>query len=112
MMSSNTNHHRDLYFEHKKLKRISGEPIFAIPHKILLELKATAVSVPSQLGGGFHGFIGIILSNPTYATLAPMNSFITPVQSGPLRVAEGANQYQIVLAKKMHEEATQIFQIY
>ena len=79
MMLSNTTHYRNLYFEHNNLTRISGEPTFASLHNILLELKANAVSVPSQLGGGAHSFIGIVLFNPTYATLVPMTPFITPV---------------------------------
>ena len=112
MMSYNTNHYRDLYFDHKNLPRISGEPIFASLHKILLELKANTVSVPSTLGGGAHSFIGIILYDPTYATLVPMTSFIIPVPPDFLRVAERGTQYQIVLAKTVHDEATQIFHTY
>ena len=50
MLSSNTTHYRDLYFEHRNLTQISGKPSFANLRKILLELKANAVSVPSQLG--------------------------------------------------------------
>ena len=111
-MSSTPTHYRDLYFEHKNLTRISGEPTFASLHKMLLELKANAVSVPSTLGGGAHGFIGVILSGPTYATLAPMTPFVIPVHPGPLRVVHGATQYEIALAKTMHEESTQTFQTY
>ena len=112
MMSSTPTHYRDLYFEHKNLTRISGEPTFASLHKMLLELKANAVSVPSTLGGGAHGFIGVILSGPTYATLAPMTPFVIPGHTGPLRVVHGATQYEIALAKTMHEESTQTFQTY
>ena len=39
-----------------------------------------------------------------------MTPFVTLVQPDPLRVTEGAIQYQIALAKTMHEEATQTFQ--
>ena len=74
---------------------MSGEPTFASLNKILLEIKANAVSAPSTLGKGSHGFIGIILYNTTYATLAPMTPFITPVQPDPLRVPDGSSQYQI-----------------
>ena len=41
-----------------------------------------------------------------------MTPFITPVKLGPLRVAEGATQYQISLTKTLHEKATQTFQTY
>ena len=95
MLNSLTSY-RDLYFEHKNLTRISSEPTFATLHQLLLELKANAVSVPSTLGGGAHGFIGIILSAVTYVTLAPMPPFVTPVHPGALRVPHGATQYQVV----------------
>ena len=110
MLSSSLTDYRDLYFEHKNLTRISGEPTFVMLHQLLLELKANAVSVPSTLGGGAHGFIGINLSGPTYAILAlPMTPFVTPIHPGGLRVPIGAIQYQAALAKKVHEEATQTF---
>ena len=74
-MSSNPPNYRDLYFEHKVLTRINGEPNFGSLHHLLMQLKANAVSVPTTLGGGSHGFIGIILSGPTYATLALFTPF-------------------------------------
>ena len=92
MLSSSLTNYRDLHFEHKNLKRISGEPTFATLHQLLLELKANTVSVPSTLGGGGHVFIGIILSEPTYTTLAPMMPFVTPIHPGGLRVPMGATQ--------------------
>ena len=61
-------------------------------------------------GGEAHDFIGFMLSTPMYATLAHMTPFIIPVQPGPLCVSKGATQYQIALAKTLHEESTQTFQ--
>ena len=50
-------HYRDLYFEYKSLTRVIGEPTFETLHQLLLELMANTVSVPSNLGGGAHGYI-------------------------------------------------------
>ena len=83
--TSNTNF-RDLYFEHKDLTRIIGEPTFSTLHLMILELKANASSVSSTLGGGQHGYIGVILSPVTYATLAPMQPFVPPIHPGVLHV--------------------------
>ena len=112
MLSSRLTNYPDLYFEHKSLTRISDEPTFVILQQLLLKLKANALSVPSTLGGGAHGFIGIILSRPTYTTLAPMTTFAIPTHPGGLRVPMGDTQYQAALAKTAHDEATQIFQSY
>lgn len=74
-------------------------------HKMLLELKPNCRSVPCSLGGGAHGYAGIILSPPIYATLPPMTPFVIPVHPGNFQVNPGATQYAIALAKK-HDEST------
>ena len=89
MLSVSLTNYRDLYFMYKNLIQISGKPSFPTLHQLLLELKANAGSVPISLGGGDHDFIGIILPAPTYATIAPMTSFIIPVYPGMPTVAEG-----------------------
>ena len=111
-MSATPTHYRDLYFEHKNLTRISGEPTFASLHRMLLEPKSNTASVHSTLGGGSHGFVVVILSDPNYATLVPMKPFVAPVHPCPLRVVQGATQYEIALAKTIHEEVLQTFQTY
>ena len=59
-----------------------------------------------------HGYMGIILSVPTYTTLSPTTSFNVPVHPGTLTVDAGATQYEIALAKTKHEDAIQNFQSY
>ena len=112
MLSSSLTNYRDLYFEHKSLTRISSKPTFATLHQLLLELKVNAVSVPITLGRGAYGFIGIILSGSMHATLVPMTPFIILTHPGDLRVPMGSTQSQVVLAKTIHDEATQTFQSY
>ena len=86
---ANTNM-RELYFENKTLTFIMGEPIFASLHQILLQLKADTNSIPTTLGGGDHGCVGIIVYPPTYAILAPMTPFLTPAHLGPLMISLSA----------------------
>ena len=69
-----------------------GEPDLDGLHQLLLEVKANLSLVPSTLGGGAHGYSGIILSAPTYATLAPRTPFLMPAHSGILNVLPGATQ--------------------
>ena len=61
MGSTVTMNVRELYFEHQDLMRINSEPMFDHLHRMLQEIKANVVSVPTSLGGGAHGYIGIIL---------------------------------------------------
>jgi hypothetical protein len=56
-----------------------GLPTYAIITKVHLKLKANASSIVSELGGGAHGLLGLVLSPTTYAALtnaafnAPIN---------------------------------------
>ena len=45
------------------------------------QLKANATSIPTTLGGGNHGYLGLILSPAAYATIAA-NQFIKPIYPG------------------------------
>ena len=90
---------RELHFEYKSFTRIVGEPEFDSLHQMLLEVKEHLSYVPSTLGGGAHVYAGIVLSAPTYATLAPMTPFMTPLHPGILVTPPGATQYAIVLLK-------------
>ena len=69
-------------------------------------------SVPSILCGGQNGIIGVILCPVTYATLAPMQPFVPPVHPGILQVDLPATQFEIALAKTVHDENVRNFQSY
>ena len=103
---------RELFFEHKQLTRINGEPNFESLHGMHLEYKANCSSVPCTLGGGVYGYSGILLLAKTYATLAPDTPFIVPLYPGILIIEVGATQYEISLAKTQHDEASRIFSEY
>ena len=110
-MSATSNmNFRHLYFEHKALTRIIGEPTFSTIHLMLLQLKANASSVPSTLGGGQRSYIGVIFSPVTYATLAPMQPFKPLFHPGIFQVDLPATQFEISLAKTLHNENVRPFQ--
>ena len=100
---------RELFFEYKQLTRIHGEPKFSTLHGMHLECKANLSSVPCTLGGGAHGYSGILLSATAYATLAPTTPFVIPLYPGVLLVIVDATQYQIALTKTTHDEALRVF---
>ena len=50
------------------------------------QLKANARSVRTSLGGGNHGYLGLLLSPAQYATIAPATPFVYPVHPGPLHL--------------------------
>ena len=101
-----------LFFEHKILPKILGEPTFDKLHQLLRWMKANACSVPCTLGGGANGYVGMLVSNVSYATLAPRTPFIVPVHPGVLQVPPNSTQYQIALAKSQHDESVRVYREY
>ena len=81
-------------------------------HEMLIELKSNCSSVPCSLGDGAHRYTYIILSPPTYATLAPITSFVIPIHPENLQVNLGTTQYAIAVAKPQHNEAIKQFSEY
>ena len=57
-------------FPHPSVPRKPGEPTYESIHAVHALLKANAASVPSELGGGVHGLLGLTLANTTYTPLA------------------------------------------
>ena len=69
---------RENYFQHPELTKIIGEPNHTSLTTLLNELKANAQSVHSNLGGGAHGHLGLVLSTLDYASVAPMTPYVRP----------------------------------
>ena len=109
-MTSNTDF-RELYFEHKHMEKILAEPSFTSLHYLLLRLKANASSVPCTLGGGAHGYVGMLLSPQAYASLSNI-PFDEPLHPGRLVIPPGSTQYEIAHIKSTHENDLTIFQEY
>ena len=109
-MTSNTDF-KELYFEHKDMPRIIGEPSFTSLHDLLRRLKANASSVPCTLGGGAHGYVGTLLSPQAYASLSN-TAFNPPNHPGSLVIPMGSTQYEIAHLKQAHEDNLSTFQNY
>ena len=60
-MTSNINY-KDTIFEQDNLTPIRGEPTFKIIHKIWKDIKSNAKSVYSNIGGGAHGHLGLVIT--------------------------------------------------
>jgi hypothetical protein len=73
-LTSSVNY-KDSYFEHSVLTKIRGEPTYENLQTLTSELKANASSVPSLLGGGNHGYLGIYYKPPASAPATP---FVRP----------------------------------
>lgn len=94
----------DTYFQHKVLTRIHGQPTYETLQTLATELKANAASVPSTLGGGRFGHLGLILSDIRYATLADTVPWVSPANPGPFVPPANGTGPQIEAAKDVWRE--------
>ena len=101
----------DTYFQHKVLTRIHGIPVYETLQLLTTELKANAASVPTTLGGGLYGHLGLVVSDQKYATLANTIPWITPVNPGPFVPLAGATRPQLEAAQEVWREAKLAFEI-
>jgi hypothetical protein len=83
MLSTRIPSVKDTYFQHKLLTKIHGKPTYPTLQTLYTELKANAGSVPTTLGGGLHGHLGLLLPPTSYATLQPATAWVTPPNPGP-----------------------------
>ena len=94
----------DTYFQHKVLTRVHGQPTYETLQTLATEIKANASSVPSTLGGGQYGHLGLILSADRYATLAHTVPWVSPPNPGPFDPPANGTGPQIEAAKDVWRE--------
>jgi hypothetical protein len=110
-MSSRIPSVKDTYFQHKVLTKIHGKPTYESLQNVSTELKANASSVPSTLGGGQNGHLGLLLSDARYITLAETVPWATPGNPGPFAPPEAGTGPQIAAAKDVWKELKQDFEL-
>ena len=83
-MASTVNY-RDTHFERSNLTPIRGEPTYETVHKLWNKVKANVRSMYSNIGGGTHGHLGLVLMAAQYADIST-TVFIRPSHPGPLAI--------------------------
>ena len=100
--------YKDL-FEYEELDKIHGEPDYMKLKTLHDQLKANAASIPSDLGGGANGHLGLVLTMPQYAFLS-LVPFVRPLHPGPLIIPANATSGAIEIMKYTHSHALGLFQ--
>ena len=70
-------------FPQTTLRKIAGEPSYTDIHEIHTIIKSNAASIPTTLGGGDHGHLGLVLGAATYLTVAGV-AFTMPTNPGAI----------------------------
>ena len=77
------------YFTYKTPTPIVGTPTYKSLKRLKAELRANASSVETNLGGGDHGYLGLVLSTAEYATVSA-TPFTAPTYPATLTIPANA----------------------
>ena len=104
---------KDTHFRHTVLTKVNGPPSYESIKHLHDEVKANAASVPTTLGGGLYGHLGMLLSDLKYNVLPNATPWVTPGHPGPFAPPAGApTGAQIEAAKDVWRERQYTFELY
>ena len=108
MTSSAPVNYAKTYFIHPTLTPIRGEPEYPTLRVLKNELKANASRVTSDLGGGAHGHLGLVLTPAEYAMISAI-PYIRPLHPGNLNIPAGTTNHEANRLTLAHTEAIRVF---
>ena len=82
-MTISTVNYRETIFDHTDLSKIMGVPTYETLHLLHNEIKANVMAVHSNIGGGQHGYLGLVV-RPTDYNLLAKNPFFSQFRTGTL----------------------------
>ena len=99
-------------FPHQELPKIVGEPTFDLLQDVHRKISTNAASVPTTLGGGGHGYLGMTTTMQNYFALTGA-IFNPPNDPGPLpQIPPNATAAQIGTIERTHKESKRLYQEY
>ena len=107
-MSSTNIDYVSTYFEFRTLTKIHGEPTYESLKSMTNELKANACSVTSDLGGGAHGHLGLVMTPMEYVLVSTV-VYVRPAHPGALAIYTGTLQHEAKRLQKEHRENIRLF---
>ena len=90
------------YFEFPVVDKIHGRPSFESLRTLKKQLKANALAVPSTLGGGNFGLLGLVLTNAEYTRISN-EQFVEPNRPGALIVPPFTANHDLIRLQQEHE---------
>jgi hypothetical protein len=104
-------------FPHPVLPTVQGEPYYQTIHAILKSLQANSRAIDTHLGGGTLGHLGLIVSDSSYAMIAPETDdgttlWISPQSPGRVPANTDGTSAQISAARHVWEEDVQTYRTY
>jgi len=108
-MSLGTVDYQSSYFKYKTPTPIRGLPIYSALKRLKTELQANASSVETDLGGGNHGYLGLVLTDAEYNSIPNTQPFVPPNYPPPLTIPSTATAIQALQMKENHNEQKRLY---
>jgi hypothetical protein len=104
-------------FPHPVLPTVQGEPNYQTIHAIPKSLQANSRAIDTHLGGGTLGHLGLIISDASYAMIAPATDagtklWISPQAPRRSSANTDGTVAQIIAARHVWEEDVQTYRTY
>jgi hypothetical protein len=104
-------------FPHPVLPTVQGEPDYQTIHATRKFLQANSRAIETHLGGGTLGHLGLIISDASYAMIAPTTDagptlWTTPQAPGRASANTDGTTSQISAARHIWEEDVQTYRTY
>ena len=107
--ASSVPNYRTTIFEYVDLTVIHSEPTYETLSTMLNQLKANARSVRTTLGGGQHGYLGLLLPRKQYEVLAQNTPFQAPLHPGQLIIPPFQLPHVTQQIISQHTEAVRLY---
>ena len=91
------------YFKYKTPTPIQGAPTNKTLKRLKQELRANASSIESDLGGGDHGYLGLVLTDAEYESIS-RTPFVAPRYPAALTIPPGTDQIDALNLREQHKE--------
>jgi hypothetical protein len=104
-------------FPHPVLPTVQGEPDYQTIHAIRKSLQANSRATDTHLGGGTLGYLGLIVSDASYAMITPVTDagptlWVIPTAPGRAPANTEGTAAQISAARHIWEEDVQTYRTY
>ena len=90
-------------FQYSTPTIIRGKPIHQDLKRLNTELRANASSIDSDLGGGDHGYLGLVLTAPEYTAVYP-TAFTAPNFLARLTLPATATAVDATIAREERQD--------
>jgi hypothetical protein len=104
-------------FPHPILPTVQGEPDYQTIHAIRKLLQANSRPIDTHLGGGYLGHLGLIVSDASYAMIAPAADagptlWVSPTAPGRAPSNTDGTAAHISAARHIWDEEVQTYRTY